>query len=388
MNTALIAAAGSGTRMKSETPKVLLPLLGRPALFYCLQAFDASRSIGQITLVCPRGMTAVFREAAGQLGLAKPLTFAEGGDTRTQSVLNGLRASRKAEGLVFVHDAARPMITPGVIDDMAAFALARGSAVAGAPARNTIKQADASGRITASPDRNSLFEVYTPQVFDFHALLAAYEKAANEGYVPTDDAAVMARAGFDSHIYELPWQDIKLTTPEDMTKLEAVLAQRQGTRLRCGTGFDTHRLTEGRPLILGGIEIPFEKGLLGHSDADVLTHAVMDALLGACNLGDIGRWFPDTDPKYKGVRSVLLLHEVGQKVKEAGYGIVNIDTTVICERPKIAPVAARMSAAIAEALGIPAESVSVKGTTTEGMNAEGRGEAISVQAVASVARAF
>jgi len=239
--------------------------------------------------------------------------------------------------------------------------------------------------VVDTPARASLYEAQTPQAFHARALRAAIEALEARGETVTDDAAAMEAAGESVRLVEGAYTNIKLTTPEDLAMAEWML-RGQSAAPRTGYGYDAHRLVEGRPLVLCGVEIPFEKGLLGHSDADVALHALMDALLGAACLGDIGRHFPDSDERYRGVSSALLLEQVRELLAEKGWAVESVDVTVVAERPKLKGYMERMCARTAEALKISPDRVNVKATTTEGMGFEGEGLGISAHATATIYR--
>lgn len=386
MNYAILLAAGAGRRMGGSVPKVMLHLAGRPALYWSLRAMEESASVDAVCIVTAPGLREELQGLLPSWGMKKPVLWAEGGDTRGASVLRGLEALPGDADIVAVHDGARPLITSEDIDRTVVTAAKLGGAVLGFPATDTFQETDETCVIRSTPDRSRLWQVQTPQCFACGALLAAYRQAAEEGFEATDDAAVFRHAGYDVHLVQGRRDNFKLTRPEDVPLCEAVLRERGECAMRMGMGYDVHRLVEGRDLYLGGVKIEYPLGLLGHSDADVLLHAVMDALLGAAALGDIGMHFPDTDPRYKGADSLALLRRVGEILAENGWRTGNIDATVICQRPKIAPHRAEMIARIADALGIEADRVSVKGTTTEGLGFPGRGEGIAAQAVATVER--
>jgi len=294
-------------------------------------------------------------------------------------VLCGLKKLPADCDTVLVHDGARPLVDDATIERVIASVRLHGSGIASTPLTDTIKQADADGGVTATPDRSTLRAVQTPQGFS-RALL---ERAHREITVRcTDDAALVSALGERVFLTPGSPRNIKLTTQEDLYMAEYYLIGLP----RVGHGYDAHRLVEGRRLILGGTEIPYEKGLLGHSDADVLVHAVIDALLGACALGDIGGHFPDSDPRYKGISSLYLLEEAAKILHQNGFSVRNVDATVIAQRPKLAAHIPQMRRNIAAALGIGEAMVSVKATTTEGMGFEGAGEGISAHAVALVSQ--
>ena len=291
--------------------------------------------------------------------------------------------------LVAVHDAARPFVSQSVIADTIAAAARCGAAAPAVPVKDTIKQAKGGNGKTVpegcmvenTPDRSTLYAVQTPQCFDRAAYLAALEELDEEkARLVTDDCSLFELTGRTVQLTQGDYANLKITTREDLPRTE----QKEGTAMRIGHGYDVHRLVEGRKLIMGGVTIPYEKGLLGHSDADVLLHAVSDALLGAAALGDIGKHFPDTDPRYEGADSLMLLREVGRLLDETGYTVGNIDATVLCQAPKLAPHIPAMRQNIANALGLALDDVSVKATTEEHLGFTGEGLGIAAHAVALI----
>lgn len=360
----ILLCAGGSSRMGFD--KLNTPILGKTAIERSLLALVAG-GCDSIVFVVSGASEATVRS------LACPVPFAvvPGGKERTDSVRNGLLAAQGE--IAVIHDAARCFVSPGLIKDCIEAAETYGSGVAAIPMTDTVMRLHAYG--TETLDRNALWRMQTPQAFLTAQIRAAYAT----GETATDDATLYAKAIGAPHFVPGSEENRKLTTQSDW---DWAIEHLSGTRF--GTGFDTHRLVEGRKLILGGVEIPFEKGLLGHSDADVLLHAIMDAILGACKMGDIGKLFPDTDERYRGISSRALLREVQRLVQKRDIIVRHIDATVVCQRPKLAPYRAEMERTIAADLGIPFSAVSVKATTTEGMNDEGKGLCISAQAIASV----
>ncbi|MDT8902729.1 2-C-methyl-D-erythritol 4-phosphate cytidylyltransferase [Anaeroselena agilis] len=384
MVTAVVAAAGSGRRMGKEMNKVFLPLAGRPILARSVAAVAACPEVADLVVVVAPGEEEQAAALIAPLALAKPWRVVAGGAERQHSVANALAAMPDAADIILIHDGARPLVDAETISAAIAAAREHGAAGVAVPVKDTIKTVDESGCVAATPDRSTLWAIQTPQVFAASLLREAYALAAAAGVVATDDAALVERLGQKVRIVPGSYRNIKITTPEDMVMAQALLGNETKATSRIGIGYDVHRLVAGRPLIIGGVDIPYEKGLEGHSDADVLLHAVKDALLGAAALGDIGRHFPDTDPAYKGASSVRLLAAVGEKLAAAGWRAANIDAVVIAEKPKLAPHIPAMNANIAAALGIDAGRVNVKATTTEGLGFTGRREGIAAQAVAAI----
>ena len=385
MNEAIIVAAGKGARMGLGRNKVLEPLLGVPVLVRTLRAFLCCTEIGRVGIVTAADDVAEVRRQLETYGLSQRVAFVtEGGEDRQASVARGLE---KATGdIVLIHDGARPFVTPDVIVRTIHSAVRVGSGVAAVPSKDTIKRVDEGGRVLETPPRALLRAVQTPQTFRLSDIRAAHAWARAQGVRATDDAALLEAMGKAVYLVEGDVENIKLTTPEDMQVGEAILRRRGEAPLmmRIGHGYDVHRLVEGRRLILCGVEVPYERGLLGHSDADVATHALMDALLGAAALGDIGRHFPDTDPAYAGADSIALLRHVAGLLADRGYRPGNVDVTIIAQRPKLKDFIPAMRARIAQALGLREEEVNVKATTTERLGFEGEGLGISAHAVATV----
>ncbi len=315
----------------------------------------------------------------GRFGFGKVRKIVSGGLRRQDSVRNGLREVTR--DIVAIHDAARPMVTPEIVEESIREAAASGASAAAVPVIDTIKSASPDRIITGTVDRSNLYAVQTPQTFRTDLIRRAFERAYADGIYATDDAALVERLTEKVTIVPGSYENIKITTPSD----EQIASRRLGGgETRTGIGFDVHRLVEGRKLILGGVQIEYEKGLLGHSDADVMLHAIADACLGAIAAGDIGKHFPDSDPQYKGISSLKLLGHVGKLLSDAGWRVINVDVVLACEAPKIAKFTPVMAQRIAECLSIEASRVSIKGATTEGLGFTGRGEGISCWAIVSV----
>lgn len=377
----MVAAAGNSTRMGCAKQLILLD--GQPVLLRTLLTLQSVDAIDELLLITREQDAAYFAALAKEHGVTKLTRIVPGGDTRQQSVANGLAALPPEATLVGIHDGARPLITPEVVEAVIAEARVHGGAAVAVKVKDTLKQSDENAFITATPDRSNLWRVQTPQVFARQPFCDAMASALADGRDFTDDCQLMEQAGHSVKLVSGLETNLKLTTPEDVHLAEAILHgnTKEEHPMRIGHGYDVHRLVEERPLILGGVSIPFEKGLLGHSDADVLTHAIMDALLGAAALGDIGGLFPDTDPAYKGADSIQLLKEVVRRVREAGYTIGNIDATVLAQQPKLKPHISAMRERIAEACGIDEHCLNLKATTEEGLGFTGAMEGIAAHAV-------
>ncbi len=368
---AILLAGGTGSRFGAETPKQFLPLAGAPVLRHAAAAL-----LGAGVPIQPVGDPA--RVAAALAPLAhRPVV--PGGETRQDSVRAGLAAlAADAPELVLIHDGARPLIPPDTIPALLAALETADGAIPAVAVADTLKRV-ADGRITATVPREGLFRAQTPQAFRYAALVAAHV-AAPPGL--TDDAAVLEAAGRAVAVVSGSEDNIKLTYPEDRMRLERALLGRMIPRV--GTGFDVHAFGPARPLVLCGVTVPHERGLAGHSDADVGIHALCDAIYGALAEGDIGRHFPPSEAAWKDADSARFLRHAAGRIAASGGVLANADVTIICERPKIGPHAAAMIARLAELLGVAAEAVSVKATTTERLGFAGRGEGIAAQAVATV----
>ena len=380
--SAVLVAAGASTRMGFD--KLSVDLGGETVLHRSIRAFAQCPQVDEIVLVAGKNRAFVEAQAAD---CKKPVQIVTGGATRAESAKNGVLAARGT--LVAVHDAARPFVSAAVIEAVLDAAKQCGAAAPAVPVKETIKQAvrgdgktvPADCRVENTPDRSTLYAVQTPQCFDRAQYLAALEELdAEKARLVTDDCSLFELTGRPVQLTQGDYANRKITTREDLPRP----APKEETKMRIGHGYDVHRLVEGRRLILGGVEIPFEKGLLGHSDADVLTHAVMDAVLGAAALGDIGQHFPDNDPAYAGADSLKLAQHVARILSEHGYGIGNIDATVLCQRPKLAPHIPAMRANLAAAFGLPVDAVSVKATTEEHLGFTGEGLGIAAHAVALI----
>ncbi len=386
MVTVIIPAAGQGRRMGSEENKVFLTLKGESVLGRTIRQFAANEMVTDFVLVAAAGEEGKVEEIAARAAGALPYRIVIGGAERQHSIANALAVTSQAARIILVHDGARPLVSNECITQVVAEAGRSGAAVTAVQVKDTIKRADEQGVVLETPERAQLWAVQTPQGFDAALLRKAYAQAAADGVIATDDAGLVERLGHKVKLVRGNYQNIKITTPDDLQIAGALLEKsgKEGCAMRIGMGYDVHRLVVGRKLILGGEEIPYEKGLDGHSDADVLLHAIKDALLGAAGLGDIGRHFPDTDMQYKGASSLKLLARVGEILQENGYRVNNIDATVIAQKPKLANYIPAMNRNIARVLQIPPEAVNVKATTTEGLGFAGTGEGMAAQAIASI----
>jgi 2-C-methyl-D-erythritol 4-phosphate cytidylyltransferase/2-C-methyl-D-erythritol 2,4-cyclodiphosphate synthase len=386
--SAIIAAGGRGQRFGSSVPKQLLAIEGRSALERSVALFLAHPQIDELIVALPAELVA---EPPPYLRAStKPVKLVAGGARRQDSVQHAFAAISEAADLVVVHDAARPFATEGLISRTIAAAAESGAALAAMPARDTVKRSNGEAQpfVRETIPRESVYLAQTPQVFSRSVLRDALA-LGETGADATDEAALAERAGHPVRLVPGEETNVKLTTPGDLPMVDAIARARGESGsggMRVGTGYDLHRLVEGRRLVLGGVDVPSDRGALGHSDADVICHAVTDAILGASALGDIGRLFPDTDAAWKDASSIDLLARAVALVRSEGFEIVNVDVTVVLERPKIRAHVDEMRRSVAAAIGIPVGDVGIKGKTNEGVDAVGRGEAIAAHATALVRR--
>ena len=377
---AVLLAGGSGTRMNLSINKILLPVHQLSPVRRCLDVF--SGLIDQMVIVCREEDRAAVQNEAYLCTHNYPVHYACGGKTRQESVYNGLLSFQfQSDDIVLIHDAARCLVTKDVIRRVIASVMEHGSGIPVIPVTDTVKLSEDHEYVSGTPDRNRLFSVQTPQGFKAFHLLEASESARKDHFEGTDDSSLMERVGYRVHMTDGSKTNIKLTTQEDLLMAESILSGGNNHGLRIGHGFDVHRLTEGRDLVLCGLTIPSPLGLLGHSDADVALHALMDAMLGAAALGDIGSHFPDTDEQYKGISSVFLLQKTNELLIRNGFHVSNVDITIIAQRPKLRNYISSMCKNVAAALGCDESVISVKATTTEGLGYEGHMEGISAHAV-------
>lgn len=381
----LICAAGVGSRMGLGTPKQYMKFGMDAMLTHTVRALrDVSRVDEIVVVVSP---TDPYIDEVSQHFPSNVRVLRCGGRERAESVVNGLiNAGFDRDAWVLVHDAARPCLRPSeaarLIDEVLGDSTVAGGILA-VPVADTIKRADTSHRIEETVPRADLWRAATPQMFRVHELIKAL---SGDLTGITDEASAMERLGRPVKVVPGRSTNIKVTEPSDAVLASLILGDSSVVPFRVGQGYDSHRLVEGRPLILGGVEIPFELGLDGHSDADVLLHAITDAVLGAAALGDIGQHFPPSDPKWKGADSRMLLKAVVALAKEKGWTVVNCDATIVAERPKIGPHMPAIRASVAETLGVSEEGVNVKAKTNEKMDAVGRMEGMMAQAVVLMSR--
>jgi 2-C-methyl-D-erythritol 4-phosphate cytidylyltransferase/2-C-methyl-D-erythritol 2,4-cyclodiphosphate synthase len=385
---ALIVAGGRGSRAGDGPPKQYRAIAGVSVIARTLALFDAAPLVERLCVVLGAGDRALFEAATAGLTLKTPLMLATGGAHRAESVRKGLEAlaglAADAPERVLIHDAARPFTAPAVIDAVIAALADAPGACASAPVVDTLRREEdgACGPVTP---REGMWRAQTPQGFRFADILAAHRAHGDAG--ATDDAEIARRAGLRVALVESDEDNFKITRVADFARAERLLAAREGTMLetRMGVGFDVHRFGAGDHVMLCGVRVPHDRGFVAHSDGDVALHALTDAVMGALALGDIGRWFPPSDPQWKGAASDQFLAKAVALCAERGFRPVALDVTIICERPKIGPHAEAMRARIAEIAGVGVERVSVKATTSEGLGFTGRGEGIAAQAAATFA---
>ncbi|MCR6734345.1 MAG: bifunctional 2-C-methyl-D-erythritol 4-phosphate cytidylyltransferase/2-C-methyl-D-erythritol 2,4-cyclodiphosphate synthase [Afipia sp.] len=379
---AIIVAAGRGLRAGTGGPKQYRTIGGKTVLSRAMEPFCTHPDVFAVQPVRNPDDADIFDQAVSHLKYQPPVS---GGATRQASVRAGLEAlADQAPDIVLIHDAARAFVTDKVISRAIDAALITGAAIPVVPVTDTVKVVDASGAITATPDRANLRIAQTPQAFRFDIILEAHRRAAREGRDDfTDDAAIAEWAGLTVATFEGDVANMKLTTPEDFAREEARLGAMLGD-IRTGTGYDVHALTDGDHLMLCGVRVPFNRGFLAHSDGDVGLHAIVDAILGALADGDIGSHFPPSDPKWKGAASDQFLKHAVELVAKRGGRIAHLEVTMICEAPKIGPLRDAMRAKIAEITGLPQSRIAVKATTSERLGFTGRQEGIAATAAATI----
>lgn len=386
---AVITAGGSGQRMGQALPKQFHLLAGVPILIHTLRVFRQVPMVAEILLVVPADHCQATAQMLADFELAAGCRVVAGGDSRQESVRRGLEQVGEAVEFVVVHDGVRPLVTPAIVEACIQAARADGAAMAAVPVKDTLKAVAADQLVARTVDRTGLWQAQTPQVARRDWLQEAYRVAAASRFLTTDEAALLENIGRPVRVVLGAERNLKITRPEDLAMAEAILAQEAGPRNtgagpRVGHGYDAHRLVAERPLVLGGVVIPHPLGLLGHSDADVLCHALCDALLGAIGAGDIGRHFPDRDPQYKGISSLKLLARVIELVAAQGFALANADLTVVAQQPKLVPHFPAMLANLSQVCRVEASAINLKATTTEGMGFSGRQEGIGCHAVVMV----
>ena len=387
---AIIPAAGSGIRMGLPTPKQFFDLAGAPILIHTLKVFEQAESVGGVIVAVPAESCTWMEEQVIQYHISKVLRVIAGGRERQDSVQAGLDALPDEVEFVLVHDGVRPFVSPEIIDSCLEAIGQTGAAMVAVPAKDTLKAVSEEGIIAQTVDRSGVWQAQTPQGARTSLLKEAFAAAKRDKITATDEAGLLERLNIPVKVIEGSERNIKITRPEDLILAKAILMEEsresfisagESGLYSGGHGYDAHRLVAGRPLVLGGVTVPHDRGLEGHSDADVLTHALCDALLGAAGAGDIGRHFPDTDAKFKDISSLKILESVVEHVAEKGYGLQNADITVVAQKPKLTPYFAVMKENLAAACNTDMDVINIKATTTEGMGFEGREEGISAHAV-------
>jgi len=378
---AIVPAAGTGSRMGLADPKQFLELAGTPMLVHTVRALQLSTLIDCIVLVVPLDHLARSRELVTRYQLDNVKVVA-GGRLRQDSVRAGLDALPAETDIVLVHDGARPFVSARIVEECLREAARCGAAMAAIPVKDTLKAVAADNTVDSTVDRRGLWQAQTPQVARKSLLVEAFAAAEQNNFAGTDEASLLERIGCRVSVVAGSDKNIKITSPDDLLMAEAILGGvALDRKIKIGHGYDAHRLVSGRPLVLGGVIVPHDLGLLGHSDADVLTHALCDAVLGALGAGDIGRHFPDTDPQYKDISSLVLLAQVVEFADNKGFVLQNADITVLAQKPRLAPHIEEMRANLARIFRVAPDAINVKATTTEEMGFVGRGEGIAAQAV-------
>ncbi|MFN2353964.1 MAG: 2-C-methyl-D-erythritol 4-phosphate cytidylyltransferase [Desulfopila sp.] len=380
---AIIPAAGSGRRMKSSRPKQYLELVGIPVLIHTVTAFHRHPDIAVIVVVVPPEWLAQTRAMIASWHQDDKVIVITGGLRRQDSVKAGVdflitRCSTPVD-TVLVHDGARPFISRKLIGDCLYSAEEHGAAIAAIPVKDTLKKGDADNRITATIDRTDLWQAQTPQAAKLSLLRQAFDRAGKCEF--TDEASLLEHAGCDVQLVAGSETNIKITRPEDMILARKIVMPQNVNHPRIGHGFDAHTFCAGRDLILGGVTIDHHEGLAGHSDADVLTHALCDAILGALGKDDIGHHFPDSSAAFKDISSITLLETVTDIMFKDGFYIGNADITVVCQAPRLASFLGMMRQTLGRACRAAEGAINVKATTTEKMGYTGRKEGIGCHAV-------
>lgn len=377
----IIPAAGSGKRLGTNIPKAFFLLDGEPMLSHTVRRFLNLPEVHQILIPLPAEFSGMPPEEL-LLPADNRILYLTGGKERIDSIQKALQFVDSAD-FVAVHDAARPFASEEDIRAVFDKAFETDAAILAVPASDTLKVVNEKFLISHTADRTKIWQALTPQVFRTTLLARAYKKASDDNYVGTDDASLVERIGHTVSVVVGKRTNIKITYPADLQMAEYLLQKpkkKNQMHMRTGIGYDVHRLKEGRKLILGGVEIPFEKGLDGHSDADVLIHAIIDAITGALALGDIGSHFPDDDQAYKNADSRMLLRKIYTLISGKGYAVINADATIVAERPKLSNYIPKMRDNLANDLNVDVGVISVKATTSEKIGCIGREEGMSAMA--------
>ncbi len=379
---AIIPAAGIGSRMKLNQPKQFHPLAGTPILIHTLRPFLINDHIRQVMVVVSARRISMVQALLADYFRGRErekIKVVAGGKRRQDSVRAGLEAIDPGVDIVLVHDGARPLVSETIIENCCRAIFRDGAAIVAVPVKDTLKKGDGNQKVAATVDRRGLYHAQTPQGARLPLLRKAFELLGDCDV--TDESALLELAGIPVTLVEGAESNLKITRPEDIFLAERIMKKQDSIAMRIGHGFDAHRFAADRQLVLGGIKIPHEQGLAGHSDADVLTHALCDAILGAIGAGDIGYHFPDSDRKFKNIRSIFLLEKVMKLACDRSFTLVNADITVVCQAPKLAPFIEEMKQMIAVSCNVGKEAVNIKATTTEKMGFTGRKEGISCHAV-------
>lgn len=385
---ALVVAAGQSRRMGGRD-KLFSPLAGIPLLARTVERLHSSPYVDETVVVLRPERLEDGRQLARERGWQR-VRFCTGGPRRQDSVRLGLE-SLEGDGWVLIHDGARPFLTPNLVERGLEAAAEKGAAVPALPLSDTVKRVSPSGLVEETPPREMLWSVQTPQVFRLSLIREAHRHFASSPQTFTDDAALLETLGHPVAVFQGEADNFKVTSAEDLRRAEVLWRfqeqpPEESGLLRIGLGYDIHRLRAGRRLVLGGVEVPFSRGLVGHSDADVLTHAVMDALLGAAGLGDIGTHFPPEDPTWKDAPSLSLLERVVEMLSAAGWVPRQVSAVLVAEQPRLGPFIPMMRARLAERLGLSPQEVGIQVTTNEGLGDLGRGEGMAAWAVAQIGR--
>ena len=386
----IIVAAGSSTRMGGGD-KQFADLNGEPVLGHSLKVFARCRHVAGIALVLSSDNLDRGRRLVSDAGLDDLVICVQGGERRQDSALIGLGALKSSVAeteFIAVHDGARPFVDDSMIERGLATARVTGAAVAGVAVKDTIKACGSNRVVTKTLDRRGLWAIQTPQIFRTGVLSAAYETVTAE---VTDDAAMVELGGGLVAVFDGHPENIKITTPDDLLVARLIASRRQGVEpstgeQRWGTGFDGHRFVSGGPLRLGGVDVPFDRHLEGHSDGDVLLHALSSSILGAASSGDLGSVFPSSDQQLAGIDSGVILARCVEMARSGGWAVTHLDATIVAQRPKLAGHLRDMAMQIATTANIPLTSVNIKVTSTDGVGAIGAGEGIAAQAIATLSR--
>lgn len=383
----IIPSAGSGKRMKTAIKKQFLKINNKEIVALTIEKFQGVSQIDEIVIVTSEDDIEQMSGLVDRYGFTKVSQIVAGGNERQASIHNGLKAINSQSTIVLVHDGARPFVTKDIIENCVQSVDNGESIITAVPAKDTMKLVNTCGSVIETLKRDELWAVQTPQGFPRGLIDKAYAHACDRGFQGTDDASLVEFMGNEVSVVEGSYDNIKITTSEDLLYGEFLMKKNEVAVMRVGMGYDVHKLVDDRKLILGGVEIPHKLGLLGHSDADVLLHAIMDAILGAVGLGDIGRHFPDNDPEFKDISSLILLERVIDTIKAKNYKVNNLDCTIIAEKPKLMHYLQDMEKQISGVLEVSVRCINIKATTTEKLGFVGREEGIAAEAIVSVVSA-